>query len=54
VADVKVVKSKNEKFVLGGFMTSVHVDLEGCPLLHGLTIKAVTEDDVALRKKAKL
>jgi len=53
VAYVRVVKSKNEEFIVDGFLTFVHVDLEGRPLPHGLTIEAVTEEERALQEKAR-
>jgi len=53
VAYVRAVKSKNEEFIVEGFLTFVHVDPQGRPIPHDITIKAVTEEDVALRERAK-
>jgi acyl-CoA hydrolase len=53
VSYIEVVKSKNEEHIVDGFLTFVHVDLQGKPLPHNLTIEAVTEDDKALQERAK-
>lgn len=53
ISYVKVVKSKNEEFIVDGFMTFVHVDLQGRPLPHGITLEAVSEEDLALQERAK-
>ncbi len=53
VTYVKVVMSKDEEFVVDGFLTFVHVDLKGKTLPHGITIEAVTDEDKALQEKAK-
>jgi acyl-CoA hydrolase len=52
VAYVKAVKSQTEEFVVDGFLTFVHVDLQGRALPHGIVIEAVTEEDIALQKIA--
>ena len=54
VAYVKVVKSKNEEFVVDGFLTFVHVDAHGRPIPHGITIEAKTAEDMALQERARL
>ncbi len=53
VAYVKVVKSKNRELIVDGFLTFVNVDRNGRPLPHGITIEAVTPEDIALQEKAK-
>jgi acyl-CoA hydrolase len=53
VTYVRVVKSKNGEFIVDGFMTFVHVGLDGQPIPHGITVEAVTEEDLALQEKAK-
>ncbi|MDD5167300.1 MAG: acyl-CoA thioesterase [Syntrophales bacterium] len=53
VSYVKVVKSKDEEFIVDGFMTFVHVDLQGHPMPHGITMEAVTPEDLALQERAK-
>ncbi len=53
VSYVKVVKSKNEEFIVDGFLTFVHTDLQGRPVPHGVTIEATTEEDIALQERAK-
>lgn len=42
-----------EEVVISGFITFIHVDAEGHPLPHGLTIEAVTDEEKALQEKAK-
>lgn len=54
VAYVKAVKSKNEELIVDGFLTFVHVDPQGRPMPHGITIEAVTEEDIDLQEKAKV
>jgi acyl-CoA hydrolase len=53
VSYVKVVKSKNDEFVVDGFMSFVHVDAHGNPVPHGITVDAVTREDIALQERAK-
>ncbi|MFH1081353.1 MAG: hotdog domain-containing protein [Pseudomonadota bacterium] len=50
---IKVVKSKNDEFVVDGFISFVHIDAKGCPTPHGITIEAVTEEDIALQRRAE-
>jgi acyl-CoA hydrolase len=52
VAYVKAVKSKDEAFIVDGFLTFVHVDQHGRPTPHGITIEAVAEEEIALQTKA--
>jgi acyl-CoA hydrolase len=51
VSHIKVVANGQE--VVEGFITFVHVDLEGHALPHGLTIEATTQEDIDLQQKAK-
>lgn len=53
VAYVKVVKSKDEEFVVDGFLSFVHVDAHGRPIPHGIILEAVTDEDIALQERAK-
>jgi acyl-CoA hydrolase len=53
VVYVRAVKSKNEEFIVDGFLTFVHVDPRGRPIPHGITIEAVTKEDIALQERAK-
>ncbi len=39
--------------VVEGFITFVHVDLEGKPLPHGVVITPVTQEDIDLQAKAR-
>lgn len=47
------LKSKGE-YMLDGFITFVNVDLEGCPLPHGVTIEPQTEVEKELFERAKV
>jgi len=39
--------------VISGFITFIHVDAQGHPLPHGLTIEAVTDEEKVLAERAK-
>jgi hypothetical protein len=39
--------------VISGFITFIHVDAEVHSLPHGVNIKAVTPEEIALQEKAK-
>jgi acyl-CoA hydrolase len=41
------------QIVVEGFITFVHVDLDGKPLPHGIQITPTTPEDVELQEKAK-
>ena len=51
VSYIQVVASGQK--VVEGFITFVHVDLEGHPIPHGLTIVTTSPEDIALMEKAK-
>lgn len=53
VAYVRAITSRNEELIVDGFMTFVHVDSQGQPVPHGITIEAVTEEDFALQERAR-
>lgn len=53
IAYVKAVKSENEGHIVDGFLTFVHVDPQGHPKPHGITIEADTEEDLLLQEKAR-
>ncbi len=44
---------KDDKSILEGFITFIHVTLEGKPLPHQITIEPVTEEEIFLYQKAK-
>jgi acyl-CoA hydrolase len=44
---------RKDQDLLEGFITFIHVDLEGRPLPHGIEIVATGPDDLALQEKAK-
>lgn len=54
IAYVKAVKSENEEHIVDGFLTFVHVDRQGHPMPHGITIEADTEEDIQLQGKARV
>ena len=39
--------------VLDGFITFIHVDLEGKPIPHGIEVVPTAEEDIALQEEAK-
>jgi len=39
--------------VISGFITFIHVDAQGQPLPHGLTIEAVTDEERELQERAR-
>ena len=51
VAYISVVLG--DKIVLDGFITFIHVDLEGHSLPHGIEIIPTQPEDIALQEKAK-
>ena len=51
VSYIKVLASGQK--VVEGFITFVHVDLEGHPIPHGLTIEATLPEDIELQKQAE-
>jgi len=53
IAFVRATKSKNDELLVEGFITFVHVDLDGRSIPHGITIEAVTPEDMALQEQAK-
>ena len=53
VAYVKIVIHPTNEFVVDGFLTFIHVDLDGKPVPHGVTIEASLPEDIELQSKAK-
>jgi len=53
VAYVKVTNSITEEFIVDGYFTYVYVDEKGKAIPHGITIEAVTEEDIRLMQTAK-
>jgi acyl-CoA hydrolase len=39
--------------VISGFITFIHVDAQGHPLPHGLTVEAITDEEKDLQERAK-
>ena len=42
-----------DQTVISGFITFIHVDLEGHSLPHGITVEASTPEEIALVEKAR-
>lgn len=53
VSHVKVLASKNDEFLLEGFITFIHVDDKGRPLPHGIVIEATDPEEIILQKQAE-
>jgi acyl-CoA hydrolase len=51
ISYIKVLASGQK--VVEGFITFVHVDLEGHAIPHGLTIEATTPEDIDLQEQAR-
>ncbi len=43
-----------EKLAVRGFISFIHVDLDGKPLPHGLNYVPTTPEEIALNEEAKL
>ena len=48
-----IIARAKDQTVISGFITFIHVDAEGHSLPHGVNIKAVTPEEIALQEKAK-
>ena len=53
VAYVKIMIHPTDEFVVDGFLTFINVDSHGKPAPHGLSIEAVSPEDIELQAKAK-
>jgi len=53
VSYINVVESKNDEFVVDGFISFVHVDDNGRSTPQGISIEVLSEEDVILQKRAK-
>jgi len=53
VSHVKVFFSKNDEFLLEGFISFINVDKDGRPAPHEIVIEAVDPEDIALQEKVK-
>lgn len=52
ITNVKIVLAHNDGLVLSGFLTFVHVDENGVPAPHGITIEPDSPEDLELQKLA--
>ena len=53
VSYVKVVNNADDDFLLDGFISFIHVDLQGKPVPHGIVIEATDPEDLALQERAR-
>jgi acyl-CoA hydrolase len=53
VSYVKVEHANDDEIIVDGFMTFVHVDLEGKSLPHGLVIEPSDDEEAELQARAK-
>ncbi|MDR7867837.1 MAG: hotdog domain-containing protein [Sporomusaceae bacterium] len=53
VSYVKVEHANDDEVIVDGFMTFVHVDLEGKSLPHGLVIEPSDDEEAELQERAK-
>ncbi len=53
VSYVKVLGNRDEELLLDGFISFIHVDVQGKPAPHGLVIEARDPEDIALQEQAR-
>jgi acyl-CoA hydrolase len=53
VSYVKVLDNVSDRLCLDGFLSFVHVDLQGKAIPHGIVLEHTDADDIALLEKAK-
>lgn len=53
VSYVKVEHANDDEVIVDGFMTFVHVDLEGKSLPHGLVVEPSNAEEAELQERAK-
>jgi acyl-CoA hydrolase len=53
VAHIRLFFSRNDEFLLEGFITFIHVDENGRPKPHNITINAIDAEDIDLQKRAR-
>jgi acyl-CoA hydrolase len=54
IAYVKIMIHPTDEFVVDGFLTFINVDSHGKPTPHGISLEAVSPEDIELQAKAKL
>jgi acyl-CoA hydrolase len=52
VAYIRAIQSKSNELFVDGFITFVHVDLNGRPIPHGIKIECEKPEDIELQQKA--
>lgn len=53
VSYVKVVKSATNEFIADGYLTFVHVNSEGHPIPHGITLELDSDEDKTIQERAR-
>jgi acyl-CoA hydrolase len=53
VSYVKIMDNTSDEMYLDGFLSFVHVDLQGKAMPHGIVLNHMDPEDVALLEKAK-
>ncbi|MDF2874431.1 MAG: acyl-CoA hydrolase [Sporomusa sp.] len=53
VSYVRIVNKSTAEMIVDGFLTFVHVDLDGRPLPHGIEVEASTAEDNNLQQEAR-
>ena len=53
VSYVKVLGNRDEELLLDGFISFIHVDMQGKPVPHGIVIEPTDPEDKALQDKAR-
>ncbi len=53
VSYVKVLGNRDEELLLDGFISFIHVDVQGKPVPHGLVIEPTDPEDIALQQQAR-
>jgi len=53
VSYVKVLGNRDEELLLDGFISFIHVDMQGKPVPHGLVIEPTDPEDKALQDTAR-
>ena len=53
VSYVKVLGNRDEELLLDGFISFIHVDVQGKPVPHRLLIEPTDSEDIALQQQAR-
>jgi acyl-CoA hydrolase len=53
VSYVKAVSCEDQAFIVDGYLTFIHVDSQGRPIPHKITVEPDSEEDRALQERAR-